>query len=53
MSDEWLRWVRDLGFPAAVALYVLIRLERRLEQIREALHDLKLCLLKSRAGSSS
>lgn len=53
MSDEWLRWVRDLGFPAAVAFYVLFRLERRLEQIRDALQELKLCLLKRGLGSSS
>lgn len=42
--DTVIRFVHGVGFPAAVALFVLVRLERKLEQIRDALVELKLCL---------
>lgn len=35
-----LTWIKDLGFPVAVAAYVLIRLEHVLRQIRDDQRDL-------------
>lgn len=36
-GKEVLSWIRELGFPAAVALYVLIRLEGGLRAINATL----------------
>jgi hypothetical protein len=36
----WKDFITVIGFPAAVAGYVLIRLERRLTEVRDAVRDL-------------
>jgi hypothetical protein len=36
----WEHFVAVIGFPVVVALYVLIRLERRLTEVRDAVRDL-------------
>ena len=38
--DEIFRWVKDLGFPIVVALYVLIRQEPKLTRIDNKLNRL-------------
>lgn len=40
-SDWWLNALKDVGFPMAVAGFLLIRVERTLSEIRNALVDLK------------
>lgn len=37
MDDLLLHLARDVGFPAVVAAYVLIRLDRRLARVEETL----------------
>jgi len=37
MAAEIRAWVRDVGFPAAIALYVLIQLHTDIVQIRNAI----------------
>lgn len=39
--DQWIRILRDMGFPAAVAIYVLVRLERVVNSQTEAIHQLR------------
>lgn len=42
MSPEQIVQIfRDLGFPVAVAAYVLIRLDRTLLQVRDELRELR------------
>lgn len=39
MSGEW-EIIRDLGFPVFVALYFMVRLERRMDRSIELLNNL-------------
>ncbi len=48
--DDAIKVIRELGFPVAVAAFVLIRLERQLERLTEAITALKLCLARSGQG---
>lgn len=43
--DQVIKLVRELGFPIAVAAFVLIRLERRLLELTQAIGQLKAVLL--------
>lgn len=43
---EWLPLMRDLGFPVAVAGFVLLRLEPRLRELTSALIELRLTLAR-------
>lgn len=40
MEDTLLKWAMGLGFPAVVAGFCLVRLEKRLEELRDAVRDL-------------
>lgn len=42
--------VKELGFPAAVAAFLLVRLEPRIGRLSEALHELALELAEWRGG---
>lgn len=45
MDDLFLHIARDLGFPALVAAYVLLRLDRRLAQVERCL--VRICVILS------
>jgi len=48
-ADEMVKLFRELGFPAAVAIFVLWRVEARLVEIKDALIDLRIAFaLKSK-----
>lgn len=38
---EWLIPLGELGFPALIAIYLLIRFEKRIEQLTEAIRELE------------
>lgn len=38
--------VRDLGFPVAVAAFVLLRIEPRLRELATAIQELRECLAR-------
>lgn len=40
-AEQIVQIFRDLGFPVAVAAYVLIRLDRTLLQVRDELRELR------------
>lgn len=40
MEDTILKWAMSLGFPAFVAGFVLVRLERVMAETRDAVRDL-------------
>jgi hypothetical protein len=44
VDGELLRWVQAVGFPAAIAAFVLLRLERRLADLARALTELRVWL---------
>jgi hypothetical protein len=44
VEQELLRWVQGVGFPAAIAVFVLVRLERRLAEVARALTELRVWL---------
>jgi hypothetical protein len=46
--DEYVRLFRDLGFPVAVAAFVLLRLEGRLRELTSAITELRVCIARSR-----
>jgi len=39
--EEWINLISNVGFPIAIALYVLVRLENTLKKNTEALIALK------------
>lgn len=41
MTDDLASLVANLGFPIAVTIYLLVRVEGRLEEINSALKELK------------
>ncbi len=41
---DWLKVAEHLGFPAAVALLVLLRLEQRMGRVEHRLHQIALLL---------
>ncbi|MGH8908596.1 MAG: YvrJ family protein [Egibacteraceae bacterium] len=47
---DWVQIIRDLGFPVAVAGYVLIRLDRQLLALRNAVDRLTLEIRAQRQG---
>jgi hypothetical protein len=44
VEADLLRWVQAVGFPAAIAAFVLLRLERRLAELARALTELRVWL---------
>lgn len=45
---EWLIPLGELGFPALIAIYLLIRFEKRIEQLTEAIRELEQSTQKTR-----
>jgi hypothetical protein len=48
VEQELLRWVQGVGFPAAIAVFVLVRLERRLAELARAVTELRVWLAAQR-----
>lgn len=46
MDREWVQLVQGIGFPAAVAFFVLWRLERALKDLTLVILELKLALYR-------
>ncbi|RLC79712.1 MAG: YvrJ family protein [Chloroflexi bacterium] len=46
MEHELIQMVGNVGFPIAVAVYLLLRVEKRLEELKNAVLDLKLAIEK-------
>jgi hypothetical protein len=40
MSTEWIQIVSSVGFPIAVASYLLFRMERIMTELRDSIRDL-------------
>ena len=48
--DDALRFLREFGFPAAVAVFVLLRLEARLRELTHAVTALRVCIARLTPG---
>lgn len=48
MTPELLSWIRDVGFPIALVVWLLTRLEPRLERVAIALGQVRLGLREMR-----
>lgn len=46
--NEWIEVISNVGFPIAIALYVLIRLEKTLQRNTEAIKELTIRLGRRR-----
>ncbi|RLI78035.1 YvrJ family protein [Archaeoglobales archaeon] len=46
MEHELIQMVGNVGFPIAVAVYLLLRVEKRLEELKNAVLDLKVAIEK-------
>jgi len=46
MEHELMQLIGNVGFPIAVAVYLLLRVEKRLEELKNAVLDLKLAIEK-------
>ncbi|PKK39730.1 hypothetical protein ABB02_01071 [Clostridiaceae bacterium JG1575] len=44
--DEWAHFIGNLGFPIAVTLYLLIRIESKLELLTQSINQLSQALQK-------
>lgn len=38
--DSVIQIISDVGFPVAVTIYLLVRIEGKLERLTESIHDL-------------
>ncbi len=45
MYDELVKLISNVGFPAAVSLYLLVRLDKRLQELTEAFSELTKTLI--------
>jgi hypothetical protein len=45
--EEMVMLIGNFGFPVAVSIYLLVRLEGKLETLTESIHSLSEALLKS------
>lgn len=43
--DEFLNLIANVGFPIAVAAYLLIRVENKLGELTRAISDLRECII--------
>ena len=43
--DDLLNVIGNLGFPIAVTVYLLVRFEKKIDQLNETIYDLN-CLIK-------
>jgi len=46
MEHELMQLIGNVGFPIAVAVYLLLRVEKRLEELKNAVLDLKVAIEK-------
>ncbi len=46
MEHELIQTIGNVGFPIAVAVYLLLRVEKRLEELKNAVLDLKVAIEK-------
>lgn len=44
---SWADFVKSVGFPVFVALFVLIRMDKSFKEMKDALIDLTLCIRES------
>ena len=44
--EEWITSVSNYGFPIVVSIYLLIRLETKLDYLTESIHELTIELKK-------
>lgn len=51
--DELLKMIGNLGFPIAVAAYLLVRMEQRMDSLTTAIGDLREAILMMPKESSS
>ena len=47
---DWAQLVRELGFPVAITIYLLVRFDRLLGDLRDAVRDLVTELRAARKG---
>lgn len=45
MTEELMKFIRELGFPAAVAIYALWRIEAAVQQLAHAISRLEIALV--------
>ncbi|MGM0941282.1 MAG: YvrJ family protein [Bacillota bacterium] len=44
MSNDvsiWITFLRDIGFPIAITTYLLLRFEKKIDKLADALEELK------------
>jgi YvrJ protein family len=46
---EWLNFFGNVGFPIAITVYLLIRLEKRMELLISSVQDMKHTFLEEKA----
>ena len=44
--EEWITSVSNYGFPIVVSIYLLIRLETKLDYLTKSIHEMKIELKK-------
>jgi hypothetical protein len=50
MSNDLLNMIGNVGFPIAVSVYLLVRLEGKLEVLTQSINNLSNVINKSNAG---
>ncbi|WP_078598485.1 YvrJ family protein [Evansella clarkii] len=45
---EWVKLLGNYGFPTVVALYLLVRFEKRIDRLTKAIHELILLYKQDR-----
>lgn len=48
LNPEIVKQIGNVGFPVAVAFYLLIRFEKKIENLTEAIHDLRKAVYKKK-----
>lgn len=51
--EEWLMMVQNVGFPIVVTLYLLHRIERKLDEVTASIHMLPDKMLQTDRSSAS
>ncbi len=46
MMEEWMPLISNLGFPIVVTLYLLVRVERKLEELGHRLSEMAKAISK-------
>jgi prefoldin subunit 5 len=50
--NEWYNVIGNIGFPIAVAIYLLIRFEKRIDALRENINQLEQTIRELRRSCS-